>query len=82
MVSLKDNQILPRLYILDIAWNQDLNCNKYNKTVMEKIRYEFPDEIVDHVYRIDSIEKIETATLYKQVNPNLHFEQKFGLIIL
>ena len=24
------------------------------------------------------IEKIETATLYKQVNPNLHFEQKFG----
>lgn len=73
------DEALAGLFIYgDILWNQDLNCNKYNKTVMEKIRYEFPDEIVDHVYRIDSIEKIETATLYKQVNPNLHFEQKFG----
>lgn len=73
------DEALAGLFVFgDIIWNQELNSNKYNQKVMEAIQYDFPSEIVDGIFRIDSRDKIESASLYKVINPNLHFEKKYG----
>lgn len=61
----------------DVLWNHELNCNKYDEELFLSIHKEFPNEVVDGVVRIDSVEKIEDATIYKRVNPNAYFEEKY-----
>lgn len=73
------DEALSGLYVFgDILWNHELNSNKYDQEMMEKIRYEFPNEIVDNIFRINSVDNAEIATIHKPINPNLYFENKFG----